>query len=103
MYFGSQNRFVDAWYFGALTRDDAMTLLSKPWAKDGDFVVRDSSQKNCYAVSFRKPGGEVSHRLISQIESTGQWTLGEKLLATSVAFNSGKHTIVDAVAPRVCE
>ncbi len=64
------------WYYAAMTRDEAVALLSMEWVRAGDFLVRDSSQANCFALSFRQQdaNGRISHRLIRSV-SDGLWSL----------------------------
>ncbi|XP_048826706.1 tyrosine-protein kinase TXK isoform X2 [Brienomyrus brachyistius] len=75
------------WYCRNLSRAQAEQLLHQE-AKDGGFIVRDSSQKGCYTVSvFTKAlsstDGCIRHYQIKQ-NSLGQFFLAEKHVFSSI-------------------
>uniref|UniRef100_A0A665T8M3 Tyrosine-protein kinase n=1 Tax=Echeneis naucrates TaxID=173247 RepID=A0A665T8M3_ECHNA len=71
---------ANPWYCKNITRTEAEQLLRQE-AKEGGFVVRESSQKGVYTVSVysKIAGGDVRHYQI-KMDDTGQF------------FLAGKHT-----------
>jgi hypothetical protein len=56
------NDFNQTWYHKKVNRDTAEKILSGQ--KEGTFLIRPSSQRGCYAISFVSPQHEVEHNII---------------------------------------
>jgi hypothetical protein len=50
------------WFFKQASREIALSLLTN--RDSGSFLVRPSSQRGCYALSYVTPTGEIRHDLI---------------------------------------
>ncbi|XP_052316681.1 tyrosine-protein kinase TXK [Oncorhynchus keta] len=74
------------WYCQSITRSEAEQLLRQE-AKEGGFVVRESSQQSCYTVSvFTKAlgiNGGIRHYQI-KLNDSGSFYLCEKHIFTSI-------------------
>ncbi|KAG7461756.1 hypothetical protein MATL_G00194450 [Megalops atlanticus] len=75
------------WYCKNITRSKAEQLLRQE-AKEGGFIVRDSSQQGCYTVSvftnaFGSENGDIRHYQIKHNDS-GKFFLAEKHVFSSI-------------------
>lgn len=61
---------VYGWYHGQITKDDAISLLQN--RQPGSFLVRDSSQQGCFAISLKHSAGNVAHILACPCDANGQ-------------------------------
>ncbi|XP_042154455.1 tyrosine-protein kinase TXK [Oncorhynchus tshawytscha] len=77
---------ANQWYCQSITRSEAEQLLRQE-AKEGGFVVRESSQQSCYTVSvFTKAlgiNGGIRHYQI-KLNDSGSFYLCEKHIFTSI-------------------
>eukprot|EP00063_Salmo_salar_P064425 XP_014039260.1 PREDICTED: tyrosine-protein kinase Tec-like [Salmo salar] len=77
---------ANQWYCQSITRSEAEQLLRKE-AKEGGFVVRESSQQGCYTVSvFTKAlgiNGGIRHYQI-KLDDSGSFYLCEKHIFTTI-------------------
>jgi phosphatidylinositol phospholipase C gamma-1 len=62
------------WYHQHITRHEAENMLRKV-VMDGAFLVRQSGEANCYAISFRAEN-KIKHCRVQVEEDTGQYTIG---------------------------
>ncbi|XP_041738232.1 tyrosine-protein kinase TXK [Coregonus clupeaformis] len=86
-YVTEKNRIeANQWYCQNITRSEAEQLLRQE-AKEGGFVVRESSQQGCYTVSvFTKAlgiNGGIRHYQI-KLSDSGSFYLCEKHIFTSI-------------------
>ncbi|KAK3519270.1 hypothetical protein QTP70_023140 [Hemibagrus guttatus] len=94
---------VNEWYCKNINRSEAESML-KQENKTGAFIVRESSQPNCYTVSVytktnREHLGDVKHYQIKQTES-GMFFLAEnyKFYSIPEMINYHKHNAAGLVA-----
>jgi len=59
------------WYFGEISADDAAVILNvKPV---GDFLVRASSKRGCFTISYVQSEDSIIHVLLQRDAATGRW------------------------------
>ncbi|GAA6076595.1 tyrosine-protein kinase TXK, partial [Tachysurus ichikawai] len=96
---------ANEWYCKSINRSEAENMLKQESQdKNGGFIVRESSQPNCYTVSVytkakRESLGDVKHYQIKQTD-TGKFFLAEKYIFSSIPemINYHKHNAAGLVA-----
>lgn len=86
----------DSWYWGRLTRQEAVSLLQGQ--RHGVFLVRDSiSIRGGYVLSVSE-NSKVSHYIINSVSDNRQSASGE----FEAGFAHGKGRMGDLIRPRRC-
>jgi hypothetical protein len=86
----------DSWFFGYMSRNDAIDLLSENNNYIGSFLVREStSHKGDLVLSVKETNNKISHYIIERIP---QFEPINSLPSSQLRFKIGDHTFSDIPA-----